>query len=251
MKMSMGKIAAVLAIIGALLLIVSAFIGWYTISVTASAAGFSASGSENFLPGSSYTSSFSGSTTTQSYSSTNATNVGNLFMATQYILIGGFILGLLGGLLLFASSMKGRESWSKPAMILLVLALLMAIVAPAYVAAAAPGAFKADIPASASSNNSGPWSSFTGSCSAGATCFTGGGGGTGVSGTTTWGPAAGWYLAWGGFVVLLIAIILLWRDRMTAAKMGQSEATSSPAPASDTYSMNTNPPGQTPPGGTQ
>lgn len=251
MKMSMGKVAGVLAIIGAILLIASAFLGWYVVSISENALGVSVTATETFLPGSSYTSNALGSTTTQSYSSSHLNNTGGLFMITQYILIGGFVLALLGGILYFASTMRGRESWSKPAMILLVLALLLAIVAPAYVAGALPGAFKSDSPTGQSTNTSGPWSSFIGSCSTGSGCFGGQGGGGGSSGTATWGPGVGWYLAVVAFVLLLVSVILLWRAKMAPAESDHADAPMAAPAASDTYSMDTSVPPQAPPGGSQ
>lgn len=238
--MKMGRLAGVLAIIGALLLIVSMFLGWYTIQFNGSLSGVTTSGTENLLPGSSYTSSTSCSgsqycpastSTTNSYSSTNQTSVGNLMMTTQYLLIGGFVLGLLGAILGFAASMKGRENWATPAMILVVLALLLALVTPVYVYAAMPGAFSSDTPSADRTNGSGPWSSFFGSSSS-----SGGG-------SVTWGGGIGWDLAWGAFVLFLIAVVLLWRDRMAPKPAEPSMSSTMPAP------MDAGQPPASPPGG--
>lgn len=253
--MKRGMLAGALALIGAILLIVSVFLAWYTVSISASetvgSVTISTTGNENFLPGSSFQEQLScsgspdcpGSTTnTTSYSSDHLNATGTVYMVTEYVLIGGFVLGLLGAILVFGGGMMGRTKWMMPGMLLIVLALLMALVAPLYVLGAGPGAFSSDTPAAERANATGPWSSFVGSCSASASCITGS---SSTNGSANWGPGAGWYLGLVAFVLFLLSLIFLLRDRraMMSAPAADSEG-AMPAPTPEAM-----PPAAPPPGG--
>ena len=96
--MRMGKLAGVLALIGAILLIVSMFLGWSMLQSSASFGGASESATINFLPGTNYQtmtscsgSSFcpSSTTTTTAYSTSNQSATRTVFEVTQGLIIGG------------------------------------------------------------------------------------------------------------------------------------------------------------------
>lgn len=233
-------IGGALAIVGGIVLLVAIALPWYAITASGSESlgalggSYSISTTENDLPGSSYTvtASCSGSSTycsavsaiseTKTYSSSNATNTGNLYGAIEGLLIGGGILAILGAILAFVGT-GTRSKLMTPALILVVLGLVLGFAAAGYLAADSVSAYKADshgLP----SNGTGPFASFSGSCSEGTSgCF--GGFGGGGNGTATWGPTTGWYLAWVGGVILLISVVLIWRGR---SAMGS--AAPSPAP---------------------
>jgi hypothetical protein len=192
------KLGGALGIIGAILLIVTLFVAYYTVSGTFNAGGTSFTLSESLYlnnkvveTGSGGGLSVSNSTT---YSDAHLTNVGNLYTIVTYLTYGGIVLGLIGAILAFMGRGVGR--------IVLVLALILALVAPILLFAEQPSALNNDFKGS---SGSGPQSSFIGSCS-GTSCGTVPGAGSSNS-SASWGPDVGWYLAIGAFVVFLIAVI--------------------------------------------
>ena len=123
------------------------------------------------------------------YSNENLNNTGQIAEVGFFLLIGGLILGLVAAILGFMS--RGNSGRARPVMALAVIALILALAAPAMFAVALPGALAKDSP---SHPSSGPWSTFFGSNTTqiGSTTI-----------TTTWGPGIGWYLSFGAFVVFL------------------------------------------------
>ncbi|MCI4345909.1 MAG: hypothetical protein L3K07_04065 [Thermoplasmata archaeon] len=253
-----GMLGGLLLIIGAILLIVALLTSWYTFttsfSTSQSVGGSTISGSGNshvdLHPGSSYaysssqsytctgaasafcpqsasssgTCPYSGSSST-GCSNTNEKQTGQLYSVTEFLVIGGLVLGFLAGI--FALMSSGKPGMRKGAMALGIIALLLALVAPITLLAAQPAAIKSDFTPSGGSapNSSGPWSSFFGSCSTGSNC--GFGSGSGGNGTFTWGPSVGWYLSIGAFVVFLLGILMVRGGRdssPTDASMSQSSA---------------------------
>jgi hypothetical protein len=261
-----GLIGGLLFIIGAVLLIVSLLTVWYVYSESASASFLGASISETgqlqLKPGSSYTTSFSSScsgsvpagacpgseSSSCPYSGGGGSNcpsrgenkTGQLYAVTEYLVIGGLVLGLLGGILAILS--PGKPGLRKGAMALGILALLFALIAPMTLLALQPGAIKSDetSPGGAAPNGTGPYASFFGSCSG-----TSGGceglGGVGNS-SSSWGPSTGWYLSVGAFVVFLVGLILLLGGRGAAAP---APAAAQAEPASSTAGASTDAPSTT------
>lgn len=196
-------IAAILILIGAVLLIAAIFTPWY--STEESGSGISEY--QNFypgLPGTNGTIQFSCSglpsgascPPSTSYSSKDYNNTGMIAEIGFFMLIVGVIFGVIG--LIFAFMSRGNSRRVAPAIALAVLAMIMAIAAVGLYAGLLPSAVGKDVP---NHTGSGPWSSFSGSTSVG----------SGI--TLTWGPTTGFYIAIGAFVVLLIGVILLflWR----------------------------------------
>ncbi len=216
-----------LILVAAILMVVAIFTPWY--SYEQSGGGISVT--RNFYPGIPSTngtiqSSCSGIPSCpgqDSYSNENLNNTGQIAEVGFFLLIGGLILGLVAAILGFMS--RGNSGRARPAMALAVIALILALAAPAMFAVALPGALAKDSP---SHPSSGPWSTFFGSNTTqiGSTTI-----------TTTWGPGIGWYLSFGAFVVFLIGIILLARARKeppapaAAPMMGQDQSMM-PPPAS-------------------
>jgi len=202
-------IGAVVVLVGALLLIVSAFTPWYMeqfsghgITVTANA--------YPGIPSSNGTIQYSCSglptgakcLDQTSYTNARLNNTGNLAEAGFFLAIGGFVLALLGAVLGFMSRSNPRRAGS--AFALSLVAMLIAIAAVGMFAAALPGAQANDTPGH---TGSGPWSSFIGSANSTGVF------GAPISGNFTWGPGIGWYLALVAFVILLIGAILIFRSR--------------------------------------
>jgi hypothetical protein len=212
-------LGGVLVLIAAILMIVSLFTAWYvytasesvdgsTVKTTSSAFPAYSNSQNGSLQTSCTGSSFCGSTTGTSYSNAHQNNTGNLAVAAWYLVLGAFILGILGAIL--AIGARSKQSWVTPAIALTIIAFLLALAAPVMYAAALPGAVTKDYQAQGvSTNGSGPWSSFSGSSSSGPLSL-------------TWGPGIGWILAIVGFVLFLIGALLLWRARKAppAAPMG-------------------------------
>jgi len=200
-----GKlVASVIILIGAILLIAALFVPWYSEETS----GFGITETVNAhpgLPSSNGTLTFSCSGTSScpsqtSYSDQNQNNTGAVAETGFFMLLGGFVLGLLAAILGLMS--RGKPGRPTAALGLAVLALILAIAAPGLFAASLPGAISKDTPNHTGS--SGPWASFYGSTSASV---------EGTTFTTTWGPAIGWYLSIAAFVILLIGVILLLRAR--------------------------------------
>ena len=217
-------IGAIIVLVGAVLLIASVFIPWYT--ETANFTGpEQGSYTANSYPGLSnqngtiqYSCSGTvptGCPSTTSYKSMDLNNTGTLAQTGYFLLLTGFVLGLIGAIIGFASLSRPRRAI--PAIALSVIAMLLAVATPALFALQLPTAIGNDSPGH---TGTGPWSSFMGSNTSQL--------GFGESLKLTWGPGMGWYLAFGAFVILLIGAVVLARAR----KEPPSPApTTVPAPA--------------------
>ena len=194
-------LAAIVLLIAVVLTLGALFLPWYSEQFSA----FGLSETQNAylgLPTTNGTLQYSCSsnapchnTTSRSYSDLNLTHVGNLAEAGYLLIITDAVFGLLAVALAFASRNNPRRAGT--AIALGVLAMLIAIGAAGYFAVALPGAIGSDSPGH---TGSGPWSSFYGS--------------TTTSGLSiTWGPAMGWYLAIGAFVLFLVGVVILARSR--------------------------------------
>jgi hypothetical protein len=263
-----------LLVVGAILLLVSVAVGWYAYSETYSqtevpavdvqgvpTTQFSVTTSSTFYlgnqvgsstsfscTGSSYCSIFANLTgygsgsQTKTYSESGLNHTGTLYGAMEAVVIAGGILGLAAAALLVVAG--GRPGLRMGILILAILALILAIVAPMTLLAAQPGTIKSDAPYANATSGSGPWTSFFGSCSA-----SGCSAGMSANASMSWGPSTGWYLAIVAFVVFLLALVFLWRQK------GEPVPASAPAPSgAPTPSEATTPAsggvGSTPPGGT-
>jgi len=131
-----------------------------------------------------------------SYNGARLNNTGTIAEAGFFLIIVGFVLGLFGAIVGFSS--RNKAARARSAMTLAIVAMVVAIAAVGMFAVALPTAIGQDTP---NHPATGPWSSFYGSTNATEYGLT--------SGTVTWGPAIGWYLAIGAFVVLLVGMIIL------------------------------------------
>jgi len=200
-------IAAIVVLVGAILLIAALFMPWYMEKLSTTGASSTANAYPGF-PSQNGTIQYtcSGYLTSCPQTSYNNAHLNNTAVIAEtgfFLLIVGFICGILGALVGFMA--RGNSSRVRPAMVLSILALIFAIVTPLLFAVALPGAQASDTPTAARFGaSSGPWSSFIGSS-------------TGTIGTTSislnWGPAVGWYLSIVAFVLLLVGVILLMRAR--------------------------------------
>ena len=216
----MGKagriLGAIIILVGAVLLIAALFTPWYEIQLKESSGGVSVTGTYHTYPGLPSTNgtvqttySCSGlpsgascpATNTTSYSKADLNSTGQLAETGYFLLIGGFILGLIGAILGFASGRRGRRGGG--AIALGVVAMILAVAAFGLFAVMLPAAIGNDSPDHQGFN--GPWSSFMGSGNSSYFGLPGG--------TATWGPGIGWYLAIGAFVVLLVGVIVLGLSR--------------------------------------
>lgn len=208
-------VAAVIVLIGAVLLIAALVVPWYTYEAKESSPVASGSTTINSYPGlptqnGTLQCSSSGSVscpyTQSSYQSAHENNTGVIAETGFVLLIVGFVLGLIGAILGFASRGKARRAG--PAVIFGVLAMIVALITPILFMAALPGALSKDIPASERPSSSGPWSTFSGTNTSKIVTPL-----VTITVNLSWGPAIGWYLSFVAFVILLIGIILLSRYR--------------------------------------
>ncbi len=209
---------AVIVLVGALLLISAAFTPWY-MEKFSEAGGTITANAYPGVPSSNGTIKYTCSGTPTcpsqtSYTADHDSHTGNIAEAGYFMAIVGFVLGLLGAVLGLMSRKDSRRV--KPAVALAVVAMILAIAAVGLFAAALPGAIGADSPGH---TGTGPWSSFSGSTS-------------GLS----WGPAIGWYLAIGAFVVFLIGLLILLRFR-SDPEPAPMTAPASTAPAASPPAM--------------
>lgn len=202
-------LGAVIVLVGAILLIAAVFIPWYTEGATFSgpAAGSYTANSYPGLANQNGTIQYScsgtppsGCPSTTSYNKADLNNTGSLVQTGYFLLITGFVLGLIGAIIGFASISRPRRAI--PALALAVIAMLIALAAPVLFALQLPTAIGNDTP---NHTGSGPWSSFIGSSTSNL--------GFGETLKLTWGPTTGWYIAIVAFVVLLIGAIVLARAR--------------------------------------
>jgi uncharacterized membrane protein len=219
-------VGAIVVLIGALLLIVSAFMPWYMEQFSSNGATITSNAYPG-IPSSNGTIQFSCSglpsgancLSQSSYKDSHLNNTGNIAEAGYFLAIVGFVLGLVGAILGLMSRNNPRRAG--PAMALATVAWIIAIAAVGLFAAALPGAIGNDTPGH---SGSGPWSSFAGSST------TSGVFGVPLSGTFTWGPAVGWYLAIAAFVLMLVGAILIMRFRRDA----EPAPATAPAPMAGT-----------------
>jgi hypothetical protein len=214
LKTTTGRlIAAVLILVGAMLLLAPLFSPWYSYDIRWAGNPVGDHGTQNatyylgppWANGTIWYTSCGGyyapcpRETQTSYSSAGENNTGMIAATSFGLLSAGFAFGIAGGVIGVVS--RGRTSWAFPVITFAVLALVLAIAAPMLFAGALPGAFSKDfpVPTGVIRAYSGPWSSFSGSW-------------TPVSGAAawdTWGPLIGWYLSIAAFAVLLVGVILL------------------------------------------
>jgi hypothetical protein len=225
----MGRtLGAIVVLIGLVLLLVAMFTPWYTWEMSASGSGTSASETINFYPGLpsengtlkyTCTGAASGDCPTQSsYNQASLNHTGAIAETGLFLIIGGVVFGFLA--LIFGLLARGNARRTTPAIALAVLALILAVAAPALFAVQLPGAVSSDTPGH---SGSGPWSTFLGSNSS-TTAF--------GSETLTWGPGMGWYLAFGAFALFLIGAIILIAARKDPP--APAPVPMSPAPAEAT-----------------
>jgi hypothetical protein len=202
--------ASTLLLIAAILLAVSMGISWWSIS----GSGGGSSGTVNLLPGGSYstTGTFGGAAGTGSttYSSVGLVKVGQLYetvlgvgLLATFAAFGAMGLGYVGAFGVFRSRIPLRIT-----LILTLIAFVAAVLPPALLATAQPGAFKADGAAMFGGTGGG------GSCAAGASpcnAFWGTAGTGGV--TVSWGADVGWYLSIAAAVLVFVALMVLWSSR--------------------------------------
>jgi hypothetical protein len=182
-------VSSLIVLIGGVLALTSAWIAWWSLS----GSGVTLS----FLPGSSGTLSYGGTTTTNTYASGGLGQVGALYEAILALTIVSGVLAIIAGILgivLRAGRMKPSTAGKVKGLSIAALVLVLVAVA------VAPGLQPYLI--NQSSDGSSFCSTFNGPCSSYWGSST-------VSGTTfTWGAAIGWYLALVGFVLILVGLIL-------------------------------------------
>lgn len=202
----------VLVLVGAVLLIAALFSPWYTYEATVSTPLESGSSTINSFPGlpaqnGTVQCSASGSVrcpySQTSYQGAHENNTAAIAEAGYLLLIIGFVLGFVGGILGMASRADSKRA--RPALTLAIIALLVALLTPLLFFGAVPGALSKDIPSAERTTQSGPWSSFYGSSTSSPFA--------GLTVKLTWGPALGWYVSFVAFVILLVGVAFLFRNR--------------------------------------
>lgn len=225
-----GTAAAVLGILGAILLLVSAAMAWYQIS----SADSGTTATYNLNPGSSYSVTCSGSncglvpTGSQSYSSAMESHEQSLYGTLYYLIIAGGVLALIGAVLAFLTPRLPKSAQIAP-LLLILIGLILGIAAVGYVAGGQTSAYSSDATSHGQSappsGTSWPGGSFIGSSSNGGA-------------TQNWGPGVGFYLGVVAVVMFLLSVVfmvLAWRAMKhdgPAAPMAPMAPAATPPPAS-------------------
>jgi hypothetical protein len=187
---------------GVILLVASLFVGWWSIQLSGFditetlVLGFPATSGGN---GVSFECSGNLSEFTnhcpspETYSNASLSSTGKLYTAIQSLVFAGIVAGLLGVLL--ALGIVGGGNRRKLTIALACLAVSLALLAPVALTVAQPSAMNSDHPyGTIGSSATSPTNSFWGSNVS-----------DGIS--YSWGASAGWYLALGAFVLILVGLI--------------------------------------------
>lgn len=200
-------LGTVLLGVGIVILLVSLFVGWYTISSTAtdtvSGSTFTGSATATLYPlnyltesfscqGSSYC--FTNSTYAGSYSQGSFASLGTLYDVVAALIIGGIALSCAAIALAFAGG-HSKKLWAGR---LALLAVVVVVLAPTVLALAQPSVLSSQ---STSSGGPSPQNSFAGSC---AQSGCGNDLSPGQTTSASWGPSIGWYLGFVAIVPLLL-----------------------------------------------
>jgi len=205
-------VGAAIVLVAAILMLVALLTPWYMEQVSDSGVSVTLNAYPG-LPSTNGTIQFTCSglpsgescTPQSSYTAEKLNNTGNIAEAGFFLIIVGFVLGLIGAILGFTSGKNARRAG--PARTLAIVALVVAIAAVAMFAVALPTAIGQDSPGH---TGTGPWSSFFGSGNASSMGLPGG--------TLTWGPGIGWYLAIGAFVLFLVGMFVLRQGQKEPAQ---------------------------------
>jgi hypothetical protein len=223
------RLGAALAILAIVMIAVSLAVGWYQVSTNSSNGSYSYSATTTLYLGSDFqqTSSTStpygssgGSSTLPYTDHYNAT--GTLYGGVQILVVVALLAAIGTVACLFLGARRGAR-WDRVALILIVLVFLLVLLIPLLVAANQPSAFGSDVGPRYAGASPSPTNSFYGSCSNSA-C---GPAGSSESITISWGPGAGWILAWPAMVLLFGALYVLWRSQ----SYGRHFLLQSPRPA--------------------
>jgi hypothetical protein len=195
-----------LVLLGAVLLIGSLFVGWWTLQVSGFGItetlvlGFPVPNGGNgvsFECGGNLSQFVEKCPAPESYSNASLTHTGNLYSAIQYVVLGGIALGLVGGFLALRPSTLDRRR--KLMMVLVSVALVVALVAPVSLTLVQPSAMNSDHPyGTIGGNGTSPTNTFWGTNTTDGIGY-------------VWGASYGWFLALGAFVLTLVGLLLLRR----------------------------------------
>lgn len=218
-------VAAILVLIGAILLIAAVFMPWYYQQLT----GSGITETQNTYPGfpsqngtiqyaCSGLPSGAKCPTQTSYtgSSPPLNNTGTIAETGFFLLIVGFVVGLIGAA--FGVMSRGNARRVSPAIWCSIIALILALVTPLLFYAALPAAVAKDIPTADRYASSGPWSSFFGSTSVSIGPLT----------SASWGAGIGWYLSFVAFALLLVGVILFYVFRREPPKPAAAPSATAP-----------------------
>ena len=202
-----------LLVAGFAILLVTLFVGWYSISASASdpynGQTVTVNGTVTQFPFNHFSETLSceGSNVcfaSQTYTGTNSGSLAGLYDLAAGLVIGGMIVGLAGIGVAF-STLRNR---SRLAGSLALLAILLALLAPTVMFATQPYVLNSQGAPIGSSGNStngpSPRTSFFGSCS-GSGCGAAITAGETVS--ASWGPALGWYLSLAAALPLVLGFL--------------------------------------------
>jgi len=205
-----SRIAAVLFLVGAILLIAAFLAPWYSYDQEWAGGSVFNHGTQNatyylgppWASGPiSYTCSGNAMCLFQpTYSDAHENNTGLVAAISSGLLIAGCSVGTITAIL--AVVVRPHPGRPSPVISCALLALFLAIAAPVVFSASLSGAFSRDFPNATCGGTSypGPWSSFSGSATA--ICGM-------VGSSYSWGPLIGWYLSIAAAVVLMVAVMVL------------------------------------------
>jgi len=209
-----SNLRGVLLLVGLTLLLISLFLGWYTVSASASGSYAGGAVTVNATVTQFPFNHFSETLTcegsnfcfaSQTYTGTNSGNLASLYDVAAGLVAGSIIVGMAGVAVAF-STVRNR---AKLAGSLALLAIILALLAPTVMFATQPYVLNSQgAPLGSSGNHTNgpsPRTSFFGSCS-GASC--GAAVTAGETDSATWGPGSGWYLGFVAAIPLVTGFLL-------------------------------------------
>jgi len=227
-----SRIAAVLFLVGAILLIAAFLAPWYSYDQEWAGGSVFNHGTQNatyylgppWASGPiSYTCSGNAMCLFQpTYSDAHENNTGLVAAISSGLLIAGCSVGTITAIL--AVVVRPHPGRPSPVISCALLALFLAIAAPVVFSASLSGAFSKDFPNATCGGTSypGPWSSFSGS----ATTICGM-----VRSSNSWGPLIGWYLSIAAAAVLGVAVIVLLLEHRKGPRHAASVPSRTPRDA--------------------
>lgn len=231
-------IGMILVLVALIMVGISFVMPWYSFSAEISSTGVSSEISADYYLDHAEMEAL-GETESMDYEDMEDSETLDVFNTTRIMVILGIvgcIIGLIGAAMVMMEKMG-----NKLGAVLVLIALILALLAPIYIMFALPAAFKNEMGdvEEVEGLSSGMGDSFFGSESSSTDL----GGGISMSTEFSWGGGTGWFMALIGFILLIVALIMVLKAETAPAAQSQPE----PQPAYQQPTQPPSPPPRVPP----